>query len=159
MTSTVSAQLRLRVHARAEERCEYCQTPEELTVTTFELDHIVPLSAGGVTVLDNLCLACPACNRQSSTTICARSGNWSECTLVSPAATGVVRAFCLERRRHSDRGSDTDRAGHRGDAANESSADGTPAKSVDENGTPPDTPGMTLDRIKKVLACCRVSGR
>lgn len=66
MTSTVSAQLRLRVHARAEERCEYCQTPEELTVTTFEVDHIVPLSAGGVTVLDNLCLACPACNRHKA---------------------------------------------------------------------------------------------
>jgi hypothetical protein len=63
MSPTVSAQLHLQVHTRAEGRCEYCQTPEELTVTTFELDHIVPLSAGGATALDNLCLACPACNR------------------------------------------------------------------------------------------------
>ena len=66
MSSTVSAQLRLQAHARAEGRCEYCQTPEELTVTTFEVDHIVPLSAGGATVLDNLCLACPACNRHKA---------------------------------------------------------------------------------------------
>jgi hypothetical protein len=67
MSSTVSAQLRLQAHTRAEGRCEYCQTPEELTVTTFEVDHIVPLNAGGATVLDNLCLACPACNRHKAT--------------------------------------------------------------------------------------------
>jgi len=67
MGSTVSTQLRLQARARAEGRCKYCQTPEELTVTTFEVDHIVPLSAGGATVLDNLCLACPACNRHKAT--------------------------------------------------------------------------------------------
>lgn len=66
MSSTVPAQLHLQAHARAEGRCEYCQTPEELTITTFEVDHIVPLSAGGATVLDNLCLACPACNRHKA---------------------------------------------------------------------------------------------
>lgn len=67
MSSTVPAQLRLQAHARADGHCEYCQTPEELTVTTFEVDHIVPLSASGETVLDNLCLACPACNRHKAT--------------------------------------------------------------------------------------------
>lgn len=40
----------------------YCRTPEALTVTTFEFEHIIPLSAGGQTVFDNLCLACP-CNK------------------------------------------------------------------------------------------------
>lgn len=32
-------------------------------VTIFEIEHIIPRSAGGRTVLDNLCLACPTCNR------------------------------------------------------------------------------------------------
>lgn len=29
----------------------------------FEIEHIVPLSAGGETEEGNLCLACPRCNR------------------------------------------------------------------------------------------------
>jgi hypothetical protein len=34
-----------------------------LTVVTFEIEHILPLSLSGETVLVNLCLACPTCNR------------------------------------------------------------------------------------------------
>jgi hypothetical protein len=30
---------------------------------TFEIEHIQPLSAGGETVFENLCFACPSCNR------------------------------------------------------------------------------------------------
>jgi len=37
-----------------------------LTVTPFEVDHIAPVSAEGETTLDNLCLACPACNRHKA---------------------------------------------------------------------------------------------
>ena len=33
---------------------------------TFEVDHIVPRSAGGATVLENLCLCCPMCNRHKA---------------------------------------------------------------------------------------------
>jgi hypothetical protein len=66
MSTFISAELRAQVRERDNNRCVYCQTPEELTVTTFEVDHIVPTSAGGETVLDNLCLACPACNRYKS---------------------------------------------------------------------------------------------
>ena len=43
--------------------CAYCRTAEALTVAIFEFEHIIPLSAGGKTVFENLCLACPACNR------------------------------------------------------------------------------------------------
>ncbi|MEH2290528.1 HNH endonuclease [Nostoc sp.] len=38
-----------------------------LTVTTFEFEHIIPLSSGGETVFENLCLACPSCNRYKAT--------------------------------------------------------------------------------------------
>jgi hypothetical protein len=33
---------------------------------TFEIDHVVPRSIGGKTMLDNLCLCCPTCNRHKS---------------------------------------------------------------------------------------------
>ena len=33
---------------------------------TFEVEHIFPLSLGGRTEFENLCLACPTCNRHKS---------------------------------------------------------------------------------------------
>ena len=59
----ISAELRARVRELDQARCAYCHTPESLAVTLLEVDHIVPKSAGGETILDNLCLACPPCNR------------------------------------------------------------------------------------------------
>ena len=44
--------------------CAYCRSAEALLGVTFEIDHIVPLSTGGGTSADNLCLSCPTCNRQ-----------------------------------------------------------------------------------------------
>lgn len=55
--------LRATVITRAQGRCEYCQSPARYSPEVFELEHILPLSAGGATTLDNLALACPACNR------------------------------------------------------------------------------------------------
>jgi hypothetical protein len=63
MTPAISSDLRTRVHQLDGARCAYCQLPETLTITAFEIDHIIPVSAGGATTLENLCLTCPACNR------------------------------------------------------------------------------------------------
>lgn len=63
MSVYISAELRRQVRSLFANRCAYCQTAEALSVATFELEHIVPLVAGGQTVLTNLCLACPTCNR------------------------------------------------------------------------------------------------
>ena len=63
MSRHVSASLRRQVRRWFANRCAYCQTAEDLTVTVFEVEHILPRSAGGESVLANLCLACPACNR------------------------------------------------------------------------------------------------
>ena len=57
----LSARLRGAVVSRAEGRCEYCRT-QQVIVIAMEIDHIVPQSVGGLTSLDNLCLACPTCN-------------------------------------------------------------------------------------------------
>lgn len=67
MRPAISDNLRTQIRHLEHGCCAYCQTPEALTVTTFEIDHITPLSAGGATVQENLCLACPACNRHKGT--------------------------------------------------------------------------------------------
>lgn len=61
----VGLQARLRKHFA--DRCGYCQTAERLTVSIFEIEHIIPLAAGGETIFENLCLACPSCNRYKGT--------------------------------------------------------------------------------------------
>lgn len=61
--TAVSSELRRRIEKLDEERCAYCQSPQELEISTFEIDHVAPSSAGGPTQEDNLCLACSACNR------------------------------------------------------------------------------------------------
>lgn len=62
--SPISARLREQVRRRAELplRCDYCQSQELVTGVQLTIDHILPESLGGVTTLDNLCLACWECN-------------------------------------------------------------------------------------------------
>ncbi len=54
--------LRRAVAERARHRCSYCQTAEDIVGAEFTVDHIIPESLGGMTALDNLCLACWGCN-------------------------------------------------------------------------------------------------
>jgi 5-methylcytosine-specific restriction endonuclease McrA len=66
MSTYVPADLRRRIRARFADRCAYCLTAEALVAAIFEIEHIIPRSVGGETVFDNLCLACPTCNRYGS---------------------------------------------------------------------------------------------
>ncbi|MCP4891540.1 MAG: HNH endonuclease [Planctomycetaceae bacterium] len=84
MTAYVAAELRARVRELFENRCAYCQTAESLTVTVFEIEHIVPRSKGGATMFENLCLACPSCNRYKSDRLVGRLDTGSECRLFDP---------------------------------------------------------------------------
>ena len=59
--------LRRIVADRAGERCEYCQYPEQFSPSAFEVEHIVPKSAGGLTEQNNLALACSHCNAHKAT--------------------------------------------------------------------------------------------
>jgi hypothetical protein len=63
MSAYIPVELRRRIRALFANCCAYCRTSETLTVTIFEIEHIIPRSAGGETVHGNLCLACPMCNR------------------------------------------------------------------------------------------------
>jgi len=51
---------------RAHGRCEYCDAPEEVFNFAFEVEHIIPSAGGGSGKLENLALACHACNRYKS---------------------------------------------------------------------------------------------
>jgi hypothetical protein len=66
MSAYVPAVLRRRVCARFVDRCAYCLTAETLIAAIFAIEHIIPRSAGGETVFDNLCLACPTCHRSKA---------------------------------------------------------------------------------------------
>jgi 5-methylcytosine-specific restriction endonuclease McrA len=46
----------------AHHRCEYCLSPEAFSTQSFELDHIVPESLGGETLLENSAYSCRGCN-------------------------------------------------------------------------------------------------
>lgn len=67
MSVYIPVELQRQIRRRFADCCAYCQTAEALTATTFEFEHIIPRSAGGETVFDNLCLACPTCNRYKAT--------------------------------------------------------------------------------------------
>ena len=63
----IGTPLRGDVASRANERCEYCQYPEQFSPSSFEVEHIVPRSAGGLTEFNNLALACSHCNAHKAT--------------------------------------------------------------------------------------------
>ncbi len=50
------------VAKRANFICEYCHAPESAFNFPFEIDHFIPLSKNGTDDLNNLVLACRACN-------------------------------------------------------------------------------------------------
>ncbi|NEQ83119.1 MAG: HNH endonuclease, partial [Moorea sp. SIO2I5] len=63
MSVYIRIELQRQIRNRFGECCAYCRTAEFLTAMTFEFEHIRPLKAGGETVFENLCFACPSCNR------------------------------------------------------------------------------------------------
>ncbi|MGB8475076.1 MAG: HNH endonuclease signature motif containing protein [Candidatus Acidiferrum sp.] len=54
------------VRERAQGRCQYYHMHESLQGATFHVEHVIPRSKGGESVLENLALACPRCNLQKA---------------------------------------------------------------------------------------------
>ena len=69
MTTRPSAELRRRVVARADECCEYCLMPQELTASLHQVDHVIAEKHQGETTLENLALSCALCNRRKGSDI------------------------------------------------------------------------------------------
>lgn len=63
MTTHIPLAFRQAVVERAGERCEYCLYPQAASYLTFQVEHIIAEKHGGATVVENLALACPYCNR------------------------------------------------------------------------------------------------
>jgi len=62
MSSRVPATLAREVRERAGDICEYCCLPQNSQEATFHIDHVLPRSLGGTTILENVALACVTCS-------------------------------------------------------------------------------------------------
>src|ERR1700716_1987915 len=77
--------LREQVSSEARYRCGYCLTSEAVVGTPMELDHLIPEALGGLTVRENLWLACSLCNNHKADRIAG----------ADPTTGEVVRLFDL----------------------------------------------------------------
>jgi hypothetical protein len=59
----IPSELRRQVREDAGHRCGYCRISEFVSATELVIDHIVPESAGGPTIRENLWLVCTRCNQ------------------------------------------------------------------------------------------------
>lgn len=59
--------LKKAVRERAKFCCEYCLAQSQFSADTFSIEHILPLSKNGQSVLDNLAFSCQCCNNHKFT--------------------------------------------------------------------------------------------
>lgn len=67
--SKISKKVETEVRKILKNRCNYCLTPQNLTSYKLEIEHIYPISKGGSSEKENLCLACRHCNQYKSSKI------------------------------------------------------------------------------------------
>lgn len=65
----VTAAQKRKIQQRAHERCEYCKCHKDFASHTFNVEHIIPVSAGGATTMENIALACSGCNNAKASKI------------------------------------------------------------------------------------------
>lgn len=68
MSDYISQNLRSQIESIDLKRCCYCLTTEANSGMPMTIDHIQPISKGGLNITDNLCLACRTCNEYKSNT-------------------------------------------------------------------------------------------
>lgn len=90
------------VEARAGGGCEYCRLLQAATGVTFHIEHLVPRSRGGRTVMNNLALSCPGCNMAKTDRTTGKDQNGKMQPLFNPrdykpAMLGWHLHFVLER--------------------------------------------------------------
>jgi hypothetical protein len=52
------------INERAQRCCEYCWSQLKFSPDPFSVEHIIPLSKGGTSDLNNLALSCQGCNNR-----------------------------------------------------------------------------------------------
>lgn len=66
---SVTTKQKQAVIDRAQGCCEYCRSQARFSTQAFSIEHIIPRSQGGKTILDNLALSCQGCNNHKYTKI------------------------------------------------------------------------------------------
>lgn len=64
--SSIPSSLRVTVAARDGNQCRYCSLAQVGQGAVFHVDHVMPRSKGGQTILANLVLQCPHCSLAKS---------------------------------------------------------------------------------------------
>ena len=88
----IPAEVRRVVSQRAAGRCEYCGLSQVGQEATFHLDHVVPVAAGGQTIVENMALACVSCSLRKA----ARQ------TVIDPQSEEEVAMYNPRREQWSD---------------------------------------------------------
>ena len=58
----ISVELRQQIMGEARHQCGYCLTSTQIIGHPMVIDHLIPEAKGGITVRENLWLACRRCN-------------------------------------------------------------------------------------------------
>lgn len=82
MAETISESLRQFVTERACGCCEYCRSQEAYATERFSIEHIQPRASGGLTIAENLALACQGCNGHKATKTTAPDPETGETTVL-----------------------------------------------------------------------------
>lgn len=61
--------MRQRVVERAKNICEYCLIPPTVPGIEHQIEHILPIKHGGISVFENLAFSCIACNSYKGTDV------------------------------------------------------------------------------------------
>lgn len=62
MAIYLSRTLRQQLVDVDDHRCAYCRTPQANSGSPMSVDHLLPRSRGGATIIENICFACYRCN-------------------------------------------------------------------------------------------------
>ncbi len=79
---------RINVYQRDGFCCQYCG--KKFGVADLSYDHVVPRSAGGRTVFENIVTACRRCNSKKDDKTCDEAGMWPRTTPRRPASLPIA---------------------------------------------------------------------
>lgn len=88
----VPTRLKQAVIERAQGCCEYCTSLARYSMSPFAIDHILPISQGGQTELNNLALVCQGCN----------GAKYNKITAIDPITNREVSLFHPRRAQWRD---------------------------------------------------------
>ena len=91
---------RQQIAERARFLCEYCHYPEDASLISHQIDHVIPKQHGGGDELDNLAFACALCNRTKGPNLASLDPNTKEVALLyNPRTQTWAEHFRLEAER------------------------------------------------------------